>query len=163
MQTKINHLQQITNPKSHLLPQIAKPPSSQRQNSSRCRHLHVSPPSTTDLHPRTIPVCHTPATQQTDAHFASPKSHFAKPKHEWPKRQVVASGRWRWVAERENAHARKKKKKKKSDSRFLNPNEPFGLGSIFKRGRKQVLAAVQFPQRQKIVFGLSSIFNWGRK
>jgi len=65
------------------------------------------------------------------------------------------------VAERENAHARKKKKK--SDLRFLNPNEPFGLGSIFNRGKKQFLAAVQFHPRQKIIFGLGSIFNRGRK
>ena len=93
MQTKINHLQQITNPKLWLLLQIAKPPPSQWQVSSRYRHLHVSPPSTTDLHPRTTPIYHTPVTQRTDAHFASPQSHFAKLEHEWAKRLVVVSGR----------------------------------------------------------------------
>ena len=65
------------------------------------------------------------------------------------------------MVKRENSHARKKKKK--SDSRFLNPNEPFGLGSIFNRGRRQFLAAVQFQPRQKITFGLGSFFNRGRK
>jgi len=80
--TKINHMHQITNPKSCLLPLIAKPPPPQRRVSSRCRHLHISPPSTTDLHPCTTPICHAPATQQTHAHFAIPKSHFAKPKRE---------------------------------------------------------------------------------
>jgi len=55
------------------------------------------------------------------------------------------------------------KKKKKNDSRFLNPNEPFGLNLVFNRGIKQFLAPVQFHSRQKTIFGLSLIFKRGRK
>ena len=59
----------------------------------------------------------------------------------------VQQQQWRWVAERENTHARKKRKK--SDSRFLNPNEPFGLGSIFNRGRKPVFGSGSIPPEAK--------------
>jgi len=45
---------------------------------------------------------------------------------EWLERNSSSGGGW--LRER-NAHVRKKKKK--SDLRCLNPNEPFGLGSIF--------------------------------
>jgi len=64
---------------------------------------------------------------------------------------------WRSVAERENVQARKKKKK--SDSRFLNPNEPYSLGSIFNRGRKQFLAAVQF-QPMPTVIAIVAFFKY---
>jgi len=65
------------------------------------------------------------------------------------------------VAERENAHARKKRKK--SDSRFLNPNEPFGLGSIFNRGRKLVFGSGSIPPEADNTFWPRFNFNRGKK
>jgi len=65
------------------------------------------------------------------------------------------------VVERENAHARKKRKT--SDSRFLNPNEPFGLGSIFNRGRKLVFGNGSIPPEAKNTFWPRFNFNRGKK
>ena len=150
--------------KSQTLNRISSP-KSQNHLRRNDKFLHISTTYTYRHHQRQISI-HASATQQNDAHFVSLKSHFAKPEHEWAKRQVVASGRSATVAvevggwERERAP---RKKKKKSDLRFLNPNEPFGLGSIFNRGKKQFLAAVQFHLRQKIVFGIGFLMNLGIK
>jgi len=67
--------------------------------------------------------------------------------HDWLELNISNNNRGEWLR-RENACARKKKKK--SNLRFLNPNEPYGLRSIFNRGRKQFLAPVQFHPRPNI-------------
>ena len=65
------------------------------------------------------------------------------------------------MAERENAHARKKRKK--SDSRFLNPNEPFGLDSSFNRGRKPVFGSGSIPPEAENTLWPRFNFNRGKK
>jgi len=69
-----------------------------------------------------IPIAQAP-------NHTSPSHNANEPNVEHLRVVGVQQQQRRWVDERENAHARKKKKK--GDSRFLNPNKPFSLGSIF--------------------------------